>query len=129
MAEVNKFALYLLGIAGGAGLFSGLSQFFIDIAAERIGIRVKDRYFKQMVKQEIGFFDYKKTGGLISHLTNDVSSIKQLMSSQLSNILSNATQTLMGLIIALQSSWNMSLVMLAGAPIILISIAVTSRVR
>lgn len=128
MGEINKIALYLLAIAIGAGLSSGFSQFFIDIAAERIGIRVKYKYFQQMIKQEIGFFDRKKTGNLVSHLSEDATSIKQIMSSQLSNILANATQTLMGLVIALLSSWQMSLVMLACAPVMLVSIAVTSKV-
>lgn len=115
---VGVQALYLLLIAIASGLTNGFMSFANGLASERVGTKIKSRYFQALVKQEIGYFDLKKTGTFLNNLTEDVLLIEQVYSIRISQLCQYMTQSAVGLGLAFRASWRMSLVLLGTAPII-----------
>ena len=70
-----------------------------------------------MLKQEIGYFDRKKSGKLLSQLSEDVLLLQEILGNKIPNSGQFLTQGIFGIIMAFVSSWRMSLLMLATAPV------------
>eukprot|EP01080_Neovahlkampfia_damariscottae_P010264 gene10264-2683_t len=113
----SKYAGFMAIIAALSAIVSFGSQFFSNLAYERIGGRIRDAYFTSLMTQEIGYFDRKKTGKLLSQLTEDVLLIQEIYGTKVPNSGQYLTQGIFGIIMAFTSSWRMSLLMLAAAPI------------
>ncbi|KAL0484703.1 ATP-binding cassette, subfamily B [Acrasis kona] len=111
---VSRNAGWLACIAAGAGIANFLCQFLTNWANERLNIRVRRLYFSSIVKQEMGFFDIKKTGKLLSTLGEDVQSMNDGLTLKASLFFQHMCQFILGIILALIASWKTALVMLAG---------------
>ncbi|KAL0484500.1 ATP-binding cassette, subfamily B [Acrasis kona] len=111
---VSAYAGYMAILAGGGSICQFFNQFFTTLAAERISVRIKKRYFRAMVNQEMGFFDIKKSGKLLSSLAEDVQSVSEGFTLKLSLFANHVSQIIIGIVLALIACWQLSLVMIAG---------------
>ena len=66
---MEKTAYAFVGIGFGATLLNYLYVAFFLIAAERQTRRMRERFFRSIMRQEIGWFDTNDTGELATRLT------------------------------------------------------------
>ncbi len=112
-------ASYVAIVAGAGAVANFFNWFFTTLAYERITVRVKKIYFASLVKQEMGFFDIKKSGKLLSTLGEDVSSMVDGYTMKAALFTQHIGQFVIGIVMALIASWQTALVMLAaGVPTI-----------
>ena len=71
--EVNRSIFIFLGIAAGALLVAVAEVWFFQTAAERQVHRIRLRYYKAILRQDIAWFDSNPTGELASRLSKLVS--------------------------------------------------------
>lgn len=105
-----------------SGILQGGNQFFTTVAYERMGNRLRSIYFEKLLQQEIGYFDINQSGKLLSQLSEDIVVIQDSIVNKIANAGQFLTQGILGLVLALTSSWQMTLVMLACSPIIALAI-------
>ncbi|KAL9651996.1 hypothetical protein ABK040_000337 [Willaertia magna] len=67
--EIHDLSVYMAIIAALAGVLTWMGGSFMNWAFERIGIRFKTTYIRSLLRQEIGYFDMKKTGQLMAWMT------------------------------------------------------------
>eukprot|EP00817_Percolomonadidae_sp_ATCC50343_P006900 CAMPEP_0117423326 /NCGR_PEP_ID=MMETSP0758-20121206/3978_1 /TAXON_ID=63605 /ORGANISM="Percolomonas cosmopolitus, Strain AE-1 (ATCC 50343)" /LENGTH=611 /DNA_ID=CAMNT_0005206459 /DNA_START=285 /DNA_END=2120 /DNA_ORIENTATION=+ len=120
--EFNGLALNLVYVALGAGGAQFFYQLFGGIAQTRIGELLRKKYFGSLISQELAFFDKEKTGELMNHLSEGVTKVEIAVGTAVPKFAELATQALVGLILAFTTSWMMSILMLAAAPVIFILI-------
>ena len=72
---------------------------FIDMALDAV-LDIRKRVFKHVLTLPMAFFDYARTGQLVSRITNDTESIKDIYVQFLSNVLANLI-LLAGILIAM----------------------------
>jgi ATP-binding cassette subfamily B (MDR/TAP) protein 1 len=126
---VATYAMYLTFVTIGTGIGNFVSTFFSNFARERIAVRVKKAYFNAILKQEMGFFDIKKTGKILSSISEDVLAVVEGYSTKITLVCQSLAQFVVGIIVALTTSWKMSLVMLGGGiGSIFIIVAITAFV-
>lgn len=89
-----------------------------SIVGERISTRLRSKYFAALLKQEPGYFDSHQSGELVSHLSADITLIKEGTSEKVAVGISIFSQVVGGLIIAFVKGWKMTLVMLATSPLL-----------
>jgi len=116
MFGVSKYAALMGIVAAAAGIMAFFAQFFTNVSYERLGSRIKYVYFSKLLTQEIGFFDRKKTGKLLSHLGEDVLVIQESLVNKLAASGQFFAQFVLGVIMAFVSSWQMALIMVACSP-------------
>jgi ABC-type multidrug transport system fused ATPase/permease subunit len=97
---IAQYALYLAIIAIGSGIALFLSTFFSNFARERLGIKLKRIYFSAIINQEMGFFDIKKSGKLLSSLAEDVLAVQDGYSTKLTLFTQHIVQFIAGIAIA-----------------------------
>ena len=76
-------------------------------------MQVRNKMFDHMEDLPIGYFDRNAHGDIMSHYTNDVDTLRQLISQALPNLLTMFLQMLFTLCIMVWYSVNLSLVVLA----------------
>lgn len=72
---------------------------FIDMALDAV-LDIRKRVFKHVLSLPMAFFDYARTGQLVSRITNDTESIKDIYVQFLSNVLTNVI-LLIGILVAM----------------------------
>ncbi|KAL0485635.1 ATP-binding cassette, subfamily B [Acrasis kona] len=111
---VSRNAGWLAVVAACTGVAQFLNQFLTNWANERLNVRVRKIYFDKIIKQEMGFFDIKKTGKLLSTLGEDIQSMNDGITLKAALFFQHITQFVVGIILALVASWKTGLVMLGG---------------
>jgi len=115
-ATVNNSAVWVAILAAIAFGAAFVENFFMNWAHDRFGVRLRKAYFNSLLNQEIGYFDMKKTGQLVSELA-DTSLIQMAYSTKLGEIVRNLVQAILGVALGIVAGWKMALVMLSVAPL------------
>ncbi len=117
--QVSKQALNVTIISATLALgFCGYF-FFVNWTYERITLRIRRIYFTAITKQEMGLFDIKKSGKLLSTLGEDINTLVTVVTIKAGMFSQMVGMATIGIILALIASWQTGLVMLAaGTPTI-----------
>ncbi|MDC0611674.1 ATP-binding cassette domain-containing protein [Vibrio sp.] len=96
---VGVISLFILSIVMATYLKYQQTLRFLDIALNAV-LDIRKRVFKHVLKLPVSYFDYARTGNLVSRITNDTESIKDIYVQFLSNILANIIM-LLGILTAM----------------------------
>ncbi len=108
------FATFLL-----QAVSSSLRYYIFTTAGERIVSRLRQSLYQTILKQEIGFFDARQTGELMSRLATDATVIQNAVTLHLSTFLQNLGIAIGGLILLVYVSPAMTLGFLATIPVMI----------
>ena len=103
-----------LGTAISAGLRGGL----FTLIAARFAFRINNYLFSSIVRQEIGFFDCRKTGEIVSRLTSDTTKMSDQVGLNINVFLRNCVQSIGTCVFMFKLSWKLSVVTLVGLPLV-----------
>ncbi|CAF3335982.1 unnamed protein product [Rotaria sp. Silwood2] len=95
------------------------------LAAERQVRRIRYALFRNILRQEIGWFDVCNAGELSNRLIDDLDKIKDGINDQVPQVISLLSRMLCTLIYALVTGWKLTLVGLSISPLIIITLNLT----
>ncbi|PWI32536.1 ABC transporter ATP-binding protein [Vibrio albus] len=96
---VGVISLFILSTLLGTYLKYQQTLRFLDMALNAV-LDIRKRVFKHVLTLPMAYFDYARTGQLVSRITNDTESIKDIYVQFLSNVLANMI-LLIGILIAM----------------------------
>lgn len=97
-------------------LTSSARYYLFTLSGERIVLRLRQRLFRNLMSQEVSFFDFHRTGELMSRLSSDCTTLQNTVSVNISQGLRNLGQVLGGLGFMLYTSWRLTIIMLLLIP-------------
>lgn len=114
--------MFLL-IAIAVFIFFGLQMFFFYIVGEKLTTKIRSDCFKKLTHMPVAYFDVPKNnpGTLASRLASDASLVNQLVTAVVGINIGNLFTFISGMIIAFASSWRVTLVNLAIAPLVVVA--------
>jgi subfamily B ATP-binding cassette protein MsbA len=124
---LNVVALALLGIFLLQGVLSAVQGYLVTALGERLSFDLRTRLFRHLQRLPMSFFDSRRTGELMSRVTNDVT---VLQTSLTGNVLPIASQVVMlvgSILIAVFINWRLMLVIAVIAPLIVLSFSGLGR--
>lgn len=124
---VNQYAMWMIGIFVLVGISTFLRSYLFTVAGERIVTRLQERLFLQVLQQEIGFFDQRRTGELLNRLTSDATVLQKAVTVNVSMGLRFALSGLGAIGILIWTSWKLALLMLAVVPVIAVGAGLYGR--
>ncbi|MDW6003747.1 ABC transporter ATP-binding protein [Vibrio mangrovi] len=85
---IGIISLFILSTLLGTYLKYQQTLRFLDMALNAV-LDIRKRVFKHVLTLPMSYFDYARTGQLVSRITNDTESIKDIYVQFLSNVLAN----------------------------------------
>lgn len=128
-SQANKFAFFFLGIGVVAGLGTLTQTYMFNVAGVKLTTRLRQRAFKTIVSQEIGYFDDQRNsvGALCARLAGDCSNVQGATGSRVGIMVQAVSTLLLGIVMSFIYSWNLSLVTLVTVPFVIGSIMLEGR--
>jgi len=109
------------------GITSGVRYYLFTLSGERIVLKLRQRVFKNLMAQEVSFFDFHRTGELMSRLASDCTTLQNTVSVNISQGLRNLGQVIGGLGFMFYTSWQLTAIMLLLIPPIALFAAVYGK--
>ena len=127
---LGRICVALLALFLIKGIF-GYLQTFLMITIEQSVIRdIRDRLFTRLSTLSLSFFHGKRTGQLISRITNDVALVRRALVASLANLFRESLLTLLYLGLAIWISWRLALItFVVLPPIVLVMARIGQRLR
>lgn len=125
---VNQAALILLGLFMLNGLFTSIRSYLFTVAGERVVARLRSKLYGAIVRQEVGFFDERRTGELTNRLASDTTVLQNAATVNISMVLRYAVTCLGAIAILAWTSWQLTLVMLAVVPLVVLGAMFYGRI-
>jgi len=121
--EVNKYALYFVGLGCAVALAYYFQFNEFGIIGERMTTRVRYALFSAAIRQDIAFFDDRanSVGAITSKLATDASLVKATLIDRLGLTVMNLTTFTSGMFIAFYYGWLLTLVLIGTLPLLLIA--------
>ncbi|MCI0570196.1 MAG: ATP-binding cassette domain-containing protein [Myxococcaceae bacterium] len=129
-SELNAVALQMFVVFAVMGVAVSMRYALFTSVGERIVSRLREDLFRTLLKQEVAFFDERRTGELTNRLASDTTVLQNTVSANISMVLRNGAQALGALALLVWTSPKLTLVMLAVVPAVAIgAVAYGRRVR
>lgn len=130
MSAVNRWAGIILAVFVLQAASSGLRYFMFTLAGERTVLRLREQLYAHILEQEVAFFDFNKTGELMSRLSADCSVLQNAVSVNISMALRNLAGAAGGLVLLILTSPKLAaLVLLVIPPVAAFAGAYGRRIR
>ncbi|KAK1861869.1 hypothetical protein I4F81_004448 [Pyropia yezoensis] len=119
--EMEELAIKLLILAAVAAVLAFFQVFCFSLAATRQGGRIRRLYLRSLFRQEAAWYDTQDTGELTTRVASDVDIMTLGMGPKVAYFLQYAASFVAGLVIAFAHGWQLTLVVLAVVPLLMIS--------
>ncbi|EES06419.2 putative multidrug resistance protein [Sorghum bicolor] len=130
--KMNENVRYTLYLAAAHGITAFLEGYCWTRTAERQAKRMRLRYLRAVLRQDVEYFDLK-TGGstsseVITSVSNDSLAVQDVLSEKLPNFLTNVAAFVASYAVAFLLMWRLTLVALPSVLLLIIPGFLYSRV-
>ncbi len=126
-ALIDKAAVFLLGIFCVQAVAVALRYYFFSTTGERVVAGLRESVFASLMRQEVAFFDERRTGELVSRLASDTTVLQNTVSANISMVLRNLATAFGGIALLFYTSPRLTLLMLAVVPPVAVGAVVYGR--
>lgn len=127
---LNRITVVLILIFAAQSVLYFIRGYLLATIGERVMADVRLKLFRHLQGLSLSFFNERRTGELVSRMTNDVAAMRTLVTSDVSTALSQTLSFLGALVLILITNWRLTLFMFALIPLVMgLGILFGRRVR
>lgn len=119
--------LAILGLMIVRGSSSFVSTYCVSWVSGKVVMSMRRKLFGHMMGMPVSYFDQQSTGTLLSRITYDSEQVASSASDALITIIREGTYIIALFGIMFYNSWQLSLILIAIAPVVSITIRVVSK--
>jgi len=116
---LNLITLILVGIFLLQSVVYFVRSVLLSFIGERVMADLRLRLFEHLQRLSLSFYNERRTGELVSRVTNDVSTVRSLVTSDISTALSQILTFIGALILIVVTDWRLTLFMFALVPVVI----------
>jgi ABC transporter fused permease/ATP-binding protein len=113
---IDRAVLVMLALFSVQAVAVSARYILFSVAGERVVARLREDVYRAILRQEIAFFDARKTGELTSRLASDTTVLQNTVSVNVSMALRNGVTIIGGIAMLLWTSPRLSALMLCLVP-------------
>jgi subfamily B ATP-binding cassette protein MsbA len=117
---LNRITLALVAIFATQSAFYFMRAYLLAFIGERVMADLRLRLFEHLQGLSLSFFNERRTGELVSRLTNDVSTVRGVVTSDVSTALSQSLTFIGALVLIIVTDWRLTLFMFALIPLVMV---------
>jgi ATP-binding cassette, subfamily B, bacterial MsbA len=122
---LNMVVLVLLVVFIVQAALSALQGYLITSLGERLSFDLRTMLFRHLQRLPLSFFDSRRTGELMSRVTNDVTVLQTSLTNNILPIISQVVTLIGSIVIASIINWRIMLIILIVGPLAAVA---TSRI-
>ncbi len=117
---LNTITVILVGIFLTQSIVYFIRGYLLSFVGERVMADLRIRLFEHLQHLSLSFYNERRTGELVSRVTNDVSTVRSLVTSDISTALSQVLTFIGALILIVLTDWRLTLFMFALIPVVIV---------
>jgi len=126
-AELTVFSYYYITVAGCVILFGYFQVANWVLASSRQTKKIRQEFFRSIMRQEIGWFDVHHLGELNSRMNDDVNKISEAIADKFSVFVQRLATFIGGFVVGFINGWQLTLVILAISPLLGVGAALMGK--
>ena len=131
---LTRYALLIVAVALGAGIFQFLSRYVVNGVSRHIEYELRTDLFQHFQRLDLDYFQRRKLGDLVARATNDLTQVRQMLGPGISNscntlIAFTVTAIAMVQIDAQLTLYSLTVMPIVTAVFILVGGGIRSRFR
>ena len=119
MLDRLTLGLIVLFLIQAVVSFSG--NYLIEWTGERVVADLRQRVYRHLHRLTLRFFGDNRTGDLTSRLTNDVSSVRNAVTTALADLLTQSLSLIGSVVLMVVLNWRLSLIIFLIVPVVTIA--------
>ena len=127
LALLNRFAAVLAVIFLVQAFFSFVTRYYMAYVGERVVADLRTQLYRHLVSLSLRFFSDRRTGEVVSRITNDVTSLQAAVTDNLVSLLQQALTLVGGVIFLFWLDWRLTSVILGGIPLVTLTMVYLGR--
>ncbi|MDU2418054.1 lipid A export permease/ATP-binding protein MsbA [Negativicoccus succinicivorans] len=127
LVALNWIAFGILVLFFLRGVFSYLQGYLMSYIANRVIIDIRNEVYARVQRLSLRFFDTRKTGSLMSRLTNDIGALQTAIVDNFVNIVKESVILIGSLVGMVILHWRLTLLCVIIVPLVSITIKYFGR--
>lgn len=120
MALMNSLTLGIAGLFLIQLIFSTAHNYLFDLTEKRAITDFRIKLFKHLHTLSLSFFVKRRTGEIVSRMTNDITTIENIITDLPATLLQQSIRLFGGIIIITYMNWKLTGLILVLAPVLVI---------
>ena len=104
------------------GIFNFLQEYLLSGLGQKVVVDLRNDVYQHLQSLSLSFFEKRKTGDLLSRITNDVNIIQRSLTTGLSNLVLQPLMIIGVVIFLIYIEWKLALVAIIIVPVIVYTI-------
>lgn len=127
LALLNRFTGLLTVIFLAQAIFSFINRYNIAYVGERVVADLRQELYHHLIGLSLRFFAERRTGELVSRVTNDVTTLQAAVTNNLVSLLQQSLTLVGGVIFLFWLDWRLTSLILLGIPIVTLTMVYMGR--
>ncbi len=120
MALMNSLTFSIAGLFLIQLIFSTAHNYLFDLTEKRIITDFRIKLFKHLHTLSLSFFVKRRTGEIVSRMTNDITTIENIVTDLPATLLQQSIRLFGGIIIITYMNWRLTGLILVLAPVLVL---------
>ena len=120
MALMNNLTLSIAGLFLLQLIFSTAHNYLFDLTEKRAITDFRIKLFKHLHALSLSFFVKRRTGEIVSRMTNDITTIENIVTDLPATLLQQSIRLFGGIIIITYMNWKLTCLILVLAPVLVL---------
>src|SRR5262249_42392158 len=117
-ADLGRYALLIIGIALGAGVFQFCSRFVINAVSRQVEYEMRADLFQHFQRLDLHYSQEHNTGDLVARPTNDLSQVRMMFAPGIANLCNTMNALTVSAVAMAQIDTQLALYSLTVMPLI-----------
>ena len=126
-ADLNQIGLVLLAVFLAQAVFNFVRVYQLGYVGEAVVADLRKQLFEHLLGLSLRFYERRKTGEITSRLTSDVATVQTAVSQAVAQFINQGVSLIGGVVVLFVISTQLTLVMLAILPAVIIATAIFGR--
>ncbi|MBL4665352.1 MAG: ABC transporter ATP-binding protein [Nitrospinaceae bacterium] len=127
MALMNNLTLSIAGLFLLQLIFSTAHNYLFDLTEKRAISDFRIKLFKHLHTLSLSFFVKRRTGEIVSRMTNDITTIENIVTDLPATLLQQSIRLFGGIIIITYMNWKLTCLILVLAPVLVLFARIFGR--
>ncbi len=128
MDRLPRLGGLLLATFFAQHFFGALRMNVMHQLGQRFVLDVRLRTYQHLLRQSLSFFEARRTGDIMSRVSNDVNAVEDMVVHGVDTLISDSLLVIGTMVMVFHLNWRLALVGLAPLPIFLLGIVIFGRI-